>query len=54
MAYGYFKNLNRRAAADKILREKFDQLGLTLIVYRFFDKKNFRGTVKTKLYQIKN
>ena len=52
MAYGGFKDLNRRAAADKVLGDKaFNiaknpksdgyQCGLALMVYKFFDKKNF-------------
>ena len=51
MAYGDFKDLNRRAAADKVLRDKTfniarnakygrHQRGLGM-VYRLFDKKNF-------------
>ena len=50
MAYGDLKDLKRRAAADKILRDKaftiaknpkYDgyQRGLASIVYKFFDKK---------------
>ena len=50
MAYGDFKDLNRRTAGDKILRDKafniaknpkYDgyQLGLSSVVYNFFDKK---------------
>ena len=52
MAYGDFKDLNRRVAADKVLRdEAFNiaknprcdgyQRGLASMVYKFFDKKNF-------------
>ena len=52
MAYGDFKDLNRRTAADKILRDKsFNiskdpkcdgyQHGLVSMAYQFFDKKNF-------------
>ena len=52
MAYGDFKDLTRRTASDKILRDKaFDfaknlkcdehQRGLASMVYRFFDKLNF-------------
>ena len=52
MAYGDFKDLTRRRASDKILRDKafnfvknpkYDgfQRGLASIVYKFFDKKNF-------------
>ena len=50
MAYGDFKDLTRRTASDKILRDKtfniaknlkYDghQRGFTSIIYRFFDKK---------------
>ena len=51
MAYGDFKDLTRRAASDKILRDKaFDvaknpkcdgyERGLASMVYRLFDKKS--------------
>ena len=50
MAYGDFKDLKRRTAADKVLRDKafniaknpkYDgyQRGLASMVYKFFDKK---------------
>ena len=50
MAYGAFKDLNRRTSADKVLRDKaFDiaknpkydgyQHGLVSLVYKLFDKK---------------
>ena len=50
MAYGDFKNLARRTASDKLLRDKaFDiaknpkhdryQRGLASMVYKYFDKK---------------
>ena len=50
MAYGDFKDLNRRAASDKISRDKafniaknpkYDgyQKDLASMVYKFFDKK---------------
>ena len=50
MAYGDFKDLKRRTAADKVLRDKsFNiaknpkyegcQRGLASMVYKFFDKK---------------
>ena len=56
---GNFKGLNRRAAADKVLRNKafsmakspkYDayQRGLVSMVYKFFDKKYSRGTVKNE------
>ena len=57
MTYGDFKDLTRRTASDKILREKafnitkslkYDgyQRGLDLMVYKIFDKKSFRATFK--------
>ena len=50
MAYGDFKDLERRTAADNVLRDqafniaknpKYDgyQKGLASMVYKFFDKK---------------
>ena len=50
MAYGDFKDINRRTASDKILRDKafniaknpkYDgyQRGLASMVYNFFDRK---------------
>ena len=54
MAYGGFKDLPKRTAADKVLRDKafkiasdqkYDgyQRGLASMVYRFFDKKSQRS-----------
>ena len=54
MAYGDFKDLNRRTAADKVLRDKVFgiaknpkyggyQRELASMVYKFFDKKNSDG-----------
>ena len=51
MAHGDFKDLARRTASDKFVRDKsfnftknpkYDryQRGLASIVYKFFDKKN--------------
>ena len=51
MAYGDFKDLTKRTAADKVLRDKafkiasdqkYDgyQIGLASMVYKFFDKKS--------------
>ena len=51
MAYGDLKDIKRRTASDKILRDKafniaknpkYDgyQWGLASVVYRFFDKKS--------------
>ena len=60
MGYGDFKDLHRRTAADKVLRDKaFNidknlkyhgyQCGLASIVYNFFDKKTSAGTVKKEI-----
>ena len=67
MAYGDFKDLNRRIAADKVLCENvFNvaegpgygyQHGIASMVYKFFDKNNFGGAVKNVYYikeEIKN
>ena len=51
MAFGDFKDLPKRTAADKVLRDKlfkiasyqkYDgyQIGLASMVYKFFDKKS--------------
>ena len=56
MAYGDFKDLAKRTAADKVLRDRafkiasdqsYDgyQRGLASIVYKFFDKKSQRSGV---------
>ena len=64
MAYGDFKDLNRRTASDKVLRDKaFNiaknpkyhgyQRGLTSMVYKFFDKKFAgSGVVNNEIKQI--
>ena len=60
MAFGDFKDLNRRTAADKLLRDKvfniaknpkYDgyQRGLVSVAYKFFDKKTSAGTVKNEI-----
>ena len=59
MDYGFFKDLNRRTAADKVLRDKafniakdlkYDgyQSGLASMVYKFFDKKNSGSGMKNE------
>ena len=59
MAYGDFKDLTKRTAADKILRDKafniatnpkYDgyQRGLTSMVYNFFDKITSGSDIKNK------
>ena len=61
MAYGDFKDLNKRTAVDRLLRDKafniakkpkYDgyQLGHVSMVYKFFDKKTSGGTVKNEKY----
>ena len=60
MAYGNFKDLAKRTAADKVLRDKafkiasdqkYDgyQTGLASMVYKFFDKKATGGSVNIPL-----
>ena len=59
MTCGDFKNLNRGAASDKILRDKtFNivknpkyyryQYELSSMIYKFFDKKTLSGAVKNE------
>ena len=59
MAYGDFKDLARRTASDKVLRDKafniaknpkYDgyQRGLASMVYKFFDKKSAGSGVNMK------
>ena len=65
MAYGNFKDLARRKASDKTLRDKafniaktpkYDryQRGLASMVYKFFDKKPQVVVLVTKLNKIMN
>ena len=60
MAHGYFKDLKRRTASDKILQDKafniaknpkYDgyQKGLASMVYKFFNKKSMGGGVNIPL-----
>ena len=60
MAYGDFKDLKRRSASDKILRDKafniakhpkYDeyQRGIASMVYKFFDKKSTGSGVNIPL-----
>ena len=60
MAKGDFKDLKRRKASDKVLRDKafniakspkYDgcQRGLASMVYKFFDKKTKGGAVNIQL-----
>ena len=66
MAYGDFKDLKRRTASDKILRDKafniaknpkYDRYyrGLASMVYKFFDKKSTGSSMANKPnYQLAN
>ena len=58
MSYGYFKDLTKRAAADRVLRDKafniardpkYDgyQRGLASMVIKFFDKKTVGSGIKS-------
>ena len=58
LAYGYLKDLKKRTAADKVLRDKgfniakeskYDgyQRGLSSMVYQFFDKKTAGSGAKS-------
>ena len=60
MAYGDFKDLARRTASDKVLRDKafniaknpkYDgyQRGLASMVYKFFDKKSKESGVNIEV-----
>ena len=62
MAYGDFKDLTKRTAADKVLRDKafniaknpkYDgyQRGLASMVYKFFDKKSTGSGVNNEIKQ---
>ena len=57
--YGYFKDLAGRIVSDKILRDKaFNiaknpkhdgyQRGLASMIYKFFDKKTSRSSIKNE------
>ena len=59
MAYGHFKDLDRRTTADKVLSEKaFNiakslkyneyQRGFASMVYKYFDKKTTGETIKNE------
>ena len=65
MAYGDFKDLNRRTVFDKILRDKaFNigknskcngyQKGIASMIYKFFDKKTLMVVLKMQKGLIKN
>ena len=59
MAYGVFKDLTRRIASDKIIRDKAFNIAknpkyggcqrrLASMIYKFFDEKTSGGTVKNE------
>ena len=65
MAYRDFKDLNRRTATDKVLRDKafniakdpkYDgyERGLASIVYKLLDKKLLVVVIKIYIFLIKN
>ena len=65
MAYGDFKDLDRRTFADKVLRDeafnmakypKYDgyKRGLASVVYKYFDKKNSGSDIKKVIFLMKN
>ena len=65
MGYGDFNDLNRRTAAEKVLHDnafiftknpKYDgyQGEIASMVYKCFDKNFSGGTVKKKIFLIKN
>ena len=53
MAYGDFKDLNRRKTADKILSDKAFKRKLASMVYKFFNKKTSGGAVKNEIISYK-
>ena len=65
MAYGHFKDLERRTQSDKVLRDKafkiasdpkYDgyQRGLASMVYKFFDKQSKGSGINEPNYQLAN
>ena len=65
MTYGDFKDLAKRTASDKVLRDKvfnvtknpkYDgyQRGIASMIYNFFDKKTEAVVVNMKLHKINN
>ena len=62
MAYGKYKDLNKRTQSDKVLKDKvfeiatspkYDgyQRGIALMVFKFFDEKTFGGAIKNETKQ---
>ena len=65
MAYGKYKDLEKRTQSDKVLKDKafaiannpkYDryQRGLASMVYKFFDKKSKGAGIKTEIKKINN
>ena len=65
MAYGDFKNINRRITSDKILHDKaFNiaknptcdgyQSGLSSMVYKVFDEKTLVAVLKMRIFRTKS
>ena len=65
MAYGGYKDLNRKTFADTVLCNKsFNiakdskddgyQRGLASMIYKFFDKKSSGSGIEMKIFLIKN
>ena len=55
MAYGGFKDLNRRATADELLHVKVFNIAINpSIVHIFLDKKTSDGTSKHEIISNKN
>ena len=65
MAYGGYKDLNRKTFADTVLCNKSFiiakdpkddgyQRGLASMIYKFFDKKSSGSGIEMKIFLIKN
>ena len=54
MAYGYFKDLTRRTASDKILRDKTFNIVKKPMVYELLIKKVLVVVLKMRIFQTKS
>ena len=65
MAYGKYKDLEKRTQSDKVLKDKafamannpkYDgyQRGFASMVYKFFNKKSKGGGIKNEIKKIMN
>ena len=54
MAYGYFKDLTRRKASDKILRDKTFNIVKKPMVYELLIKKVLVVVLKMRIFQTKS